>query len=36
MEVVLPGWRGENEEVDEAASMVNIGQGLTKLEVDEI
>ena len=36
MEVVLPGWRGEQEEVDEAASMVNAGQGLTKLEVDQI
>ena len=36
MEVVLPGWRGEHEEVDEAASMVNVGQGLPKLEVDQI
>ena len=27
---------GEHEEVDEAASMVNVGQGLTKLEVDQI
>jgi len=36
MEVVLPGRRGEQEEVDEAASMVNAGQGLTKLEVDQI
>ena len=27
---------GEHEEVDEAASMVNVGQGLTELEVDQI
>jgi len=27
---------GEHEEVDEAASMVNVGEGLTKLEVDQI
>ena len=27
---------GEHEEVDEAASMVNVAQGLTKLEVDQI
>ena len=40
---VLLEWRlyclvggGEHEEVDEAASMVNVGQGLPKLEVDQI
>ena len=27
---------GEHVEVDEAASMVNVGQGLPKLEVDQI
>ena len=27
---------GEHEEIDKAASMVNVGQGLTKLGVDQI